>query len=239
MGAESISELIQLIADQDVDICNHAVKILAEIGLESVPDLIQRLGYEANNVGYNAVKALGKLGTKALSELIQALKDKNSTVRINAARALEAIELKTIQDRTLAKALSVERVVTRFRTRFDGCSHIYCKPNILTGKLRNAIAAYCSYSVREEDVLVLFDATMFGSAKTESYLAFSNGRIRFFYNYGNKYNRDLDICNPKEITKHSADAIKIETEVCEYFSCGLNDEYVAAFVTMLQEICRR
>ena len=31
----------------------------------------------------------------------------------------------------------------------------------------------------------------------------------------------------------------ISTEVCEYFSCGLNDEYVAAFVTMLQEICRR
>ena len=63
MRSESIPELIQLLGDQEVDICNHAVEILAEIGREAIPDLIQRLGYVANKTGYNAAMVLGTIGT--------------------------------------------------------------------------------------------------------------------------------------------------------------------------------
>ncbi|MBR53441.1 hypothetical protein CMK19_06700 [Candidatus Poribacteria bacterium] len=48
----------------------------------------------------------------------------------------------------------------------------------------------------------------------------------------------LDEYDPKKITKHSENAIKIGTTVYDYFSFGLNGKYMTTFVEILQEICQ-
>ena len=65
---------------------------------------------------------------------------------------------------------SVDAVLRRYKAQLAEKEHIYFKPNIPGNKLQNAYKAYVSDSrfpsvVKAEDILVLWDDTVFGSAK--------------------------------------------------------------------------
>ena len=94
LGPDAVSELIQVVKDNDVDLRYVAADALDEIGPPAVPVLIQALKDGEEVLRERAAEALGRIGPgakHAVPALIQVLKDQDSRVRVAAAWALGRI----------------------------------------------------------------------------------------------------------------------------------------------------